>query len=142
VRHVNIYICELVFASCVLATSVTTNDLGPYLLFSLERYRHNKRRLEETIKRHQGESGEQFSQLDRSIDTGLGIKNNPRGPIRIRLFFGIITLSETLTETIEGVKLDASGIENGGGGGKGRCVGGRERGKRRREKERGGRFPD
>jgi hypothetical protein len=28
------------------------------------------------------------------------------------------------------------------GGGKGRCVGGRERGKRRREKERGGRFPD
>jgi hypothetical protein len=28
------------------------------------------------------------------------------------------------------------------GGGKGRCVGERERGKRRREKERGGRFPD
>jgi hypothetical protein len=28
------------------------------------------------------------------------------------------------------------------GGDKGRCVGGRERGKRRREKERGGRFPD
>jgi hypothetical protein len=33
-----------------------------------------------------------------------------------------------------------TGDENGGG--KGRCVGERERGKRRREKERGGRFPD
>jgi hypothetical protein len=33
-----------------------------------------------------------------------------------------------------------SGHENGGG--KGRRVGERERGKRRREKERGGRFPD
>jgi hypothetical protein len=33
-----------------------------------------------------------------------------------------------------------TGEENGGG--KGRCVGERERGKRRREKERGGRVPD
>jgi hypothetical protein len=34
----------------------------------------------------------------------------------------------------------SSVVENGGG--KGMCVGERERGKRRREKERGGRFPD
>ncbi len=40
----------------------------------------------------------------------------------------------------DGSKTYRTQPENGGG--KGRCVGERERGKRRREKERGGRFPD